>query len=269
LAETLLREGLRIAEQAVDVPGLRNGALFLAGVCSARGTLEEAEDLYRRALELGWRQGEWAWEAAVLTLLGQARYERGDAAGARARVVEALDICAVRDLPTSRGRALVLSGRLAVLAGDHPAGVEQLEEGLALLRTLGDQGALAYGHLLAAHADLDRGDDVAAARHLAALLVVTRDTHESLALVRGLEGVAELLAGADPARAVSLLGTAAGQRQELGFERVPLDQARLDRWLDDARSALGDDAARVEAAGAGRPLADALADALDACHVDR
>jgi hypothetical protein len=49
----------------------------------------------------------------------------------------------------------VLSGRLAVLGGDIVVGKQQMEEGLSVLRGLGDQSSLTFGYNLAAQADLD------------------------------------------------------------------------------------------------------------------
>jgi predicted ATPase len=265
LAEELLRRGLNVSEQATDVVGLRDCSMFLATLVAQRGALDEAEDLYTGAIAYGQRLGDWAWEAAVVALLAQIRYERGDISGARKRVAEALDICVGRNLPTSRGRALVLSGRLAVLSGNFQAGIEQIDEGLAILHSLGDQNSLTYGYRLAAQVDLDRGDNGSAARHLAALLAIARDSHQLLGCVRGLEGVAEVLAGADPKRSVGLLATAAVVRRQLGFNPLPREQARVDSVFREARVALGDVAATVEAEGASRSLSSALADALDAC----
>jgi hypothetical protein len=159
----------------------------------------------------------------------------------------------------------VLSGRLAALSGKVQAGTEQIDEGLAILHSLGDQYSLTYGYSLATQVDLDRGDKGSAARNLAALLAIAHDTHQQLACVHGLEGVAEVLADSDPERAVGLLATAAVVRRQLGFNPLPREQARVDSVFREARAALGDVAATVEAEGATRSLASALADALDAC----
>jgi predicted ATPase len=265
VAEDLLRTGLGLSERAADLAGLRDSSLFLGSVVGMQGALDESEDLFGRAIAFGRRIGEWAWEAAVVTLLAQVLYERGDASGARQRVAEALDICRARKLPTSRGRALVLSGRLAVLAGDARAGTQQMEEGLSVLRALGDQTSLTFGYNLAAQADLDGGDPAAAAGHLAALLAIARETHEQLACARGLEGVAELLAADNSELAVGLLANASGLRRRLGCLPLPREQARQDRWVPVARASLGDATAALEAEYASLPLATVLAAAIDAC----
>src|SRR5262249_18170726 len=122
LAEELLRTGLGLSERAADLQGLRDSSLFLGTLVGMRGALDQSAKLFGRAIAFGRRLGMWAWEAAVVTLLAQVQYERGDASGARQRVAEALEICRARKLPTSRGRALVLSGRLAILGGEVGVG---------------------------------------------------------------------------------------------------------------------------------------------------
>jgi hypothetical protein len=140
-----------------------------------------------------------------------------------------------------------------------------MDEGLAILRSLGDQNSLTFGYNLAAQADLDRADAASAARHLAALLAIGRDIHEQLACARGLEGAAELLAASDPGRAVRLLARARRVRNELGYTPHLREQARVDRWLPTARAALGFEASTIEASGANCLLAAAVDDAIDAC----
>jgi hypothetical protein len=216
-------------------------------------------------VRFGRSDGDWPWEAATVTLIGQVLYEAGDVAAARRRVAEALQLCAARELPTSRTRALVLSGRLAVLAGDHSRGLDQLGEGLAVLRAQGDRSGQVYAHVLAAHAQLDRGDEQVAAQHLTALLAVAAETGEQLECMRGLEGAAELLGGSDPGQAVGWISTADARRCELALPLLPMERARRQRWFPAACAELGETATAVQAAAAGRPLAQALVEARAAC----
>jgi hypothetical protein len=201
-----------------------------------------------------------------LVAAATSRYERGDLAGARAGVAAALELRPARDHPQTRARALALSSRLAALAGEHAAARRQIEECLSLTRRLSDRQGLAHAHLLAAHAALDRSDPAEAAQHLEVVLEVARETRDQRAFARGLEGVAELLAPAAPEPALRLVGTAMAIRAALGLEPVPVEKARLDAWLEGARAALGPDpAARALRAGGARPVAAAVAEALEAC----
>ena len=116
-----------------------------------------------------------------------------------------------------------------------------------------------------AQANLDCDDHASAALHLAALLTIARETHDQLACAHGLEGVAELLAAADPERAVGLVATAARLRGHLGCTPRPRESARLDGWWPAARVGVVEAAATVDAEYASLPLAEALAEAMEAC----
>src|SRR5438067_6265593 len=64
-------------------------------------------------------------------------------------------------------------------------------------------------------------------------------TTEPLDLARGLEGVAHLVATAEPRRAVRLAGAAAALRVRHGLELTGQDRAGLEGWLAEARRCLG------------------------------
>jgi hypothetical protein len=97
------------------------------------------------------------------------------------------------------------------------------------------------------------------------VLTVARETHDQLALARGLEGVAQLLATSEPARALRLIDAAAELRQRLKLDVAPVERARQAQWLAAAQAALG--ATAEPSVGWRRTLsvAEGLADALDAC----
>ena len=101
--------------------------------------------------------------------------------------------------------------------------------------------------------------------HFAAVLAIARDTHEHLALARGLEGVARLLSEAQPARALRLVGTAERLRQTLDLELAPLDKIRLEEWLARTRERVGEAAESLLAAGRLTQVAQAVFEALAAC----
>jgi tetratricopeptide (TPR) repeat protein len=184
---------------------------------------------------------------------------------ARARADEALELCARHDHPEGRGRLLAVSAQLAARAGDHATARRQFEASLRLAREAHDQQGLAYAHLLAGHAALDRSDRADAAEHFAGVLTIARETHDQPALARGLEGVARLLAPAQPQRALSLVAAAGALRQALGFHLTPLDRARLQSWVPGAGAALGSAAELVHGDVPAEPVATALAEALEGC----
>jgi predicted ATPase/transcriptional regulator with XRE-family HTH domain len=266
-ATALLGEGLTTAEAASDAQGIGMGAHFLGNVARLHGDLIQAQSHYERALAVARQTGGRAWETMAVVLLAQVLYERDDGVGARARVAEAMDLCARQDHPQARARALVLSARLAALAGDHSTAEMQFEVSLRLMRQLRDQQGQAWGHLLAGHAALDRGDRADAAQHLADALTIAHATHDQPALVRGLEGVARLLATSEPALALRMVASTADLRRTLSLALAPIDRRRLMGWLADARAALGYSAEQVRNDDPAPSIATVLVDALAACRM--
>ncbi|MBV9545908.1 MAG: hypothetical protein JOY61_16175 [Chloroflexi bacterium] len=260
-AETLLRDGLALAERSGDRVGSCVCSLYLGHVVGLRSTRAESEKLYDRALALARGEGSWAWQTRVLMVLARVNYEQGNTPRATTFAAEALELFAVRDHPTSRARVMALNGRLAASTGDHTAARALAEQSVALLDRLGDKQGQAYAHGLAAQSALDRGDRRDAARHLEAVLVLTRETRERMAVARGLEGMVELLAGTDPARAARLAGVAAGVRETARLAAAPVEHERLERALVRLRSALGRAAAAaLQADGRARATGASIAD---------
>jgi hypothetical protein len=168
--------------------------------------------------------------------------------------VVVVDLHAVHEHAQSRGRLLALSARLAALAGDEEAANEWREENLSLADALDEPQALIYAHRLAAYSALDRSAWVAAAEHLHPILTIARESQDQAAVVRALEAIGELLTGLrQPQRALRLAGTADAMRQTLRVRTVPIEAARLDRWLKRAREAVGTEADAAHAAGRDTP----------------
>jgi hypothetical protein len=196
--------------------------------------------------------------------LGIVRYELGDAVGASVFVAQALELSRVHNHPAVLARALALSGLLAAHSGEHEVARLRIDASLTMLVELGDQQGLAYTHLQAAQVAMDRDATLDAAQHLAVGLVIARDTHEQVLLARGLESVAELVAAADPGRALRLAGTAATIRQTSGLQPTPVEHVRLGRWTETARRAVGPSTAdEALQAGGAESVQAAVADALE------
>ena len=246
--EALLREGLAIAERQGDDLGVCICSMYLGHVVGLRSTRAESEVLYERALVMARALGSWAWQTRALMVLARVSYEQGDLVRTEAFVDEALRLFAARDHPTSRGRVLAVSGRVAAMSGDHDRARNLGEESVALLDQLGDKQGQAFAHGLAAQSALDRGDRVDAADHLAAVLSLTRETHERMAIARGLEGMAELLAAATPERAARMVGTAAGVRESARISAAPIERDRLEVVIAQVESTIGSGAVSDEIA---------------------
>jgi non-specific serine/threonine protein kinase len=213
--------------------------MYLGLVVGLRSSRAESEMLYERALVLARALGSWPWQMRALMVLARVSYEQGQLDRTQAFVDEVLRLFAVRDHPTSRGRVLAVSGRVAALSGDHARARQLGEESIALLDQLGDKQGQAFAHGLAAHSALDRKDRSDAAAHLVGVLSLTRETHERMAIARGLEGMAEMLVTSTPERAARLAGTAAGLRESARIVAAPIEQDRLELVFAQARRTIG------------------------------
>src|SRR5260370_32557256 len=133
-----------------------------------------------------------------------------------------------------------------------------------MLVELGDQQGLAYTHLQAGQVAMDLAATLDAAEHLAWGLAIARDTHEQVLLARGLGAVAELVAPADPGRALRLAGTAMAIRLTSGLQLTPVERVRFGRWTEASRRALGSSTAdQALEAGGMESVQAAVADALE------
>ncbi len=238
-AESLLRAGLELAEDSGDATALCGCSLYLGHVVGLRRSRAESEALYERALAMARAQESWAWQTRALMALARSSYERGEHRRAAGFVADAMALFDERDHPTSRARVTALKGRLASAAGDHAAARACAEAALELLDRLGDRQGQAYARGLAAQSAFDRGDRVDAARHLGALLALTRETNERIAVARGLEGVVELLAECAPEQAARLTGLAEGVRDTAALSAAPVELRRLEEAFAGIRRRIG------------------------------
>ncbi len=237
--ESLLLEALAIAEREGDSAGVCMCLMYLGHVVGLRSTRAESEVLYERALVLARALESWPWQTRAVMVLARVSYEQGNVVGAQAFVDEALRLFAVRDHPTSRGRILAVSGRVAALSADHARARNLAQESIALLDELGDKQGQAFAHGLAAHSALDRADREDAAAHLVVVLSLSRETHERMAIARGLEGLAELLVATAPEKAARLVGTAAGVRESARIAAAPIERDRLEVVVAQAQRTIG------------------------------
>jgi non-specific serine/threonine protein kinase len=89
------------------------------------------------------------------------------------------------------------------------------------------------------HARLDQRQREAALAAFGEAMTLARASGERHRVLRALEGVARGLATSDVEASVRLAGTADGQRHAIGALPFPSERRCLDRWLADARRALG------------------------------
>jgi predicted ATPase/DNA-binding XRE family transcriptional regulator len=239
-AEALLEEGITVAQRAGSQGAEALCWQVLGNFARYRAALLEAEARYRRAIALARSSGSRGWEAWSRYLSALVRYEFGDAAGTRVALDELAALGAGSVDPRVQGRVLSLMGWLAQLDGDTSSALALEDQSRAVLQALGDQQGLTSGSLIAARSALVREDRAVAAKQLGQALTLAQDSGEQHALVRALEGIAQLVAGAEPRQAASLVAAATQLRDLYEFERTDLEKTRLDDVLDAARLALGE-----------------------------
>jgi predicted ATPase len=251
---------------ALGVHPLRAGALYAAGlVAYDLGDLRASRAWLQESLALWEQLGDRRGTAWALLYAAQLARDGGDFAVARALTLRSLELFRALGDAWAEVFALTRLGLTAVAAGDLEEARRWHEQALAGIRALGDQEGIAavLGYLgAAARAG---GDLAAAARAFSEALLLNRD----LGWARGvaerlapLAGLAELIGQSE--RAARLLGATAAQLDLGGAGRLlPSTRAAYERDRAAVRTRLGEAAfARELAAGAGLPIAAAVAEAL-------
>ena len=138
-------------------------------------------------------------------------------------------------------------------------GVEALE----LSRALGDPWAEHFAHHYLADCALIAGDPATAATHYARSLDAAARSGDRIETCFELQGVAMTSAGLGrPERALRIAGAADAQLRALGHQfSVAFWSALLDRYLGQARAALGADAEAAWQAGGRLTFEAAIAEA--------
>jgi non-specific serine/threonine protein kinase len=244
----------------------RARATALHGAASLAAVQHDHDDALRLIAEsvAVWRTvGDPRGLAASLAELGMHARHQGDLAGARQACEEALAIYAESPDPWGQRLALGVLGWVAEAEGDHAEARHLLEESLAAARAaqspldvalqLNNLGILA----------LRRGDLREAERYYreALLLAADVDAYEPLACT--LEGLASLVAGAQPGQAAWLAGAAAAVRAAIGAPRIAQFEEEY-RRLDSVLHAMLSERELVEAttAGAAVPLPEVIGEVL-------
>jgi non-specific serine/threonine protein kinase len=236
---------------------------LMGNVARATGNLASALTLYEQALaeyaELGLR----FWEEVTLFVTSSALFEQGDHAAARAACDRCLALGEGRKFTWATSRVRVILAYLAEHDGDH-IGAERLgQEALTQLRALSELSGVGIALRALSQFALEQGNAGRASSCLSEALEIACLEADSMALARTLETLACLLATNASEEAAQIAGAASVLRTRTGTVPWPTEQARLTRWLGDARRNLGSAAfgaawtvgealSEAEAAAAGR-----------------
>jgi predicted ATPase/DNA-binding CsgD family transcriptional regulator len=238
----------------------RAKALFVLGELSRRrgdyagGDHAEARRCQEESLGIYRELGDRERTAAALSELGRISLELEDWDTARSFLEESLRI--YRELDDDHGLAVALEslGWLAHFEGSNAAARPFLEEALAIFGGLGDSLYVGICLYLLGSIATDQGDYATAHARLVEIAEKAPLMQYHWAIPRYLEGWSVLAAAqGQAAQALRLAGAAAALRESIGASQMPAWHSHLERWLEPARCALGQQAAE-EAFEDGRAL---------------
>lgn len=241
-------EGRAVLDQLLNLPGasevpanVRAKALNGAGVLAGNqgdhtrqmAILQESRKLYE---ELGDKSGI----AQSINNLGSIAYSQGDYPRAQAYYTESLEIR--REISDSWGIANSLNnlGGVAFLQGDCERALALHSESLGLRRNLGDKRGISMS--------LNNMGEIAqqqeaygrAAKLFAESLAIRQELGDRFFIVSSLHNLAEVACSRkDYERGAQLFGAAEALRETIGAPLPTEKQKNFDRYVEEARDALG------------------------------
>lgn len=122
--------GMASLERAGHASDVLSGAVTLAGIRVAQGSLREAERILERAVERATEQGasDMLGTADLLLGLSELRLERDDLEAATQHLVAAVDLATRTGMPYDRCRWCVAMARVRATGGDLDGALDLLDE---------------------------------------------------------------------------------------------------------------------------------------------
>ena len=222
--EALAREELALAERVSDESGMGNALAHLGMVAENRGDLPTAASFLEQGIAHCQKAGDIGGAGRAMVSLGHVFRALGEYARARQMFEAALEQHRAINLTWPVAIALTSLGHLAGSQGDYRLALDRYRESLALLRTFGTKGYIAW-------------------------------CFEGMATAACAVG--------QPEQAAQLCAVAERLRVEARSPRPPVEQRHYEQTVAAAHAALGDKRfEQVWAVGQTLPLEEALSDAL-------
>jgi predicted ATPase len=226
----------------------------------ALGDHKRAAAVLEEALALAREEGFETASASALNNLAALHKLQGDYVRALELNEACLEIIERVGDPLNVAISLGNVGETALGVGAHGRATEVLERSLVLARDLGDSRQAEWSLAQLALASLLKGDTERSRELFAESLPQAFQGRDMRALDVCVHGLAGLAAAAgDAERAARLWGAAERLRESLGNQQSPPQLALEERYLGDARVALGDRFAPLEAEGRELSLEDTVA----------
>jgi tetratricopeptide (TPR) repeat protein len=223
-----------------------------------RGDLSQARELSTRSLEKARRRGDDLNTAIALDSLGEVEYEDGAFEVARNYLEEALTIH--RRLRNQQwiGESLWQLGNVAREQNDFTLADRRYGEARTLWEDAGYRRGVGVLGVESSLVALERRDADTARLELARSLDVLEPLGEQRYIAYAIEALTVLACLRDEAEeAFALIGAATALRDSIGAPRPPVDERRLERWLEKvaARVPIADQNA-ARSLGAVTPIED-------------
>ncbi len=267
-SDALIRESLDLSRSMGDKRSIAVSLNALAVNARDQGELLASHDLFSESLAL-WRElGDAPAVARALSNLANVSKLRGEYAQASDLYEECLST--FRALGDNSGLAWALNhqGDVASVRGDTAAARSLYERSLATFWKINDRWGIAGSLADLGNLARDQGDYSTADSLYRESLGVFQELEHKRGIARLLEAFASSAsAQADPERALRLAGAAAALRQSIGTPLTAAEQAKLERALAPARSALSTSAGRTAwLEGWVMPVEKAVEDVLKRPH---
>lgn len=272
-----LREGRRwltsMLEQSARVRGTGDDGVLLAArarvlagaatLASTQGDLRQTAALGEECVTLCRATGDREGLAIALTILGFLAVQQSRVDEAASLAEEALLISRELGDLWILARAHSCLGQAAYFQMDYDRAVAHFEECLLLNQRAGSLSHSAITMLYLGHVAREQGDLDGALSHYRESLRLSYELGDKLRIEREFVAIATISAALGKMeQAARQLGAAAALRMALGSNPHPLDRDAAATAEQTARDALGDEYARIEAAGRAMSLEQTLADAL-------
>lgn len=253
-ARAQLEESLALRRGIGDDQGVGLVLANLGNLACLQGDYGMAQTHLEESLAVRRRLGDKQGTAFTLTFMGSVADALGDYAAARALFEEGLGLR--REVGEKRGVAWSLSnlGNTAIHEGRFAQARERFEESLAIFRELGERGGIASSLNRLGNVACRFGDYALAQQQFVDSLGIFRDLKNQEGVAENLRDLAEVYAiQGESEKALHLWGAAEALCERIGASLPPVERARYDRQIEQARSGT-DSATFVAAWEAGRAL---------------
>jgi predicted ATPase/DNA-binding CsgD family transcriptional regulator len=221
---------------------VRAAALGTGGVLAAmQHDHERATGFFRESLELWETLGETGRVASALLNLGIATYSTGRADEAHRHLERAQELFVAVGDRSGQAKTIASRARIAREQEDLARAVDLAEESLSMFQDVGDLVGTAQQLANVGHIRLALDDRLAAASAFRQALEAWRTLGDTVDVAECLEGVAAVVANAQPRRSAHLLGAAEALRETSGARVAAVDLARYAQLVARVKSHMRED----------------------------